>query len=333
MNQLLFIPLVISFLITIFSTYYWIKKAERFNLTGKDMHKKSEEKVAESGGINVILGFAIGVLIYIAIQTFYINSLTNLNEILVSLITILAISFMGFIDDIFGWKIGLSKRMRILFILVSAIPLSVINAGDSTMIGINFGLFYPLIIIPLAVLCCSVAFNTIAGYNGLETRQAIILLGALLLVNYSIGEKWLSFIILIMISSLIAFYIFNKNPAKVFPGNVLTYSLGAFIAIIAIFGNIEKIAVFFFIPYIIEVVLKLRGKLEKESYAKINEDGSLEMPYEKIYGLEHLSIWILKKIKPNKKVYENDIVLLINLFQIIIIISGFLIFKIPLNFN
>jgi UDP-N-acetylglucosamine--dolichyl-phosphate N-acetylglucosaminephosphotransferase len=195
------------------------------------MHKKSEEKVAESGGINVVLGFTISVLIYIAIQTFYINALTNLNEILVSLITILAISFMGFIDDIFGWKIGLSKRMRMLFILISAIPLSVINAGDSTMIGINFGIFYPLLIVPLAVLCCSVAFNTIAGYNGLETRQAIILLSALLLVNYSIGERWLSFIILIMISSLIAFYIFNKNPAKVFPGNVLTYALGAFIAI------------------------------------------------------------------------------------------------------
>lgn len=333
MNQILFIPLIVSFLITLFSSYYWIKKAEKFNLTGKDMHKLGEEKVAESGGINVILGFTIGVLIYIAIQTFYMNSLTNLNEILVSIITILTISFMGFIDDIFGWKIGLSKKLRILFILISAIPLSVINVGDSNMLGINFGLFYPLLLIPLAVICCSVGFNTIAGYNGLETRQAIILLSALLLVNYSIGVKWLSFVILIMIFSLIGFYIFNKNPAKVFPGNVLTYSIGAFIAIIAIFGNIEKIAVFFFIPYILEVILKLRGRLEKESYARLNEDGSLEMPYEKIYGLEHLSILILKKIKPSKKVYENDVVLLINIFQIIIIALGFFILKIPLKLN
>jgi hypothetical protein len=57
------------------------------------------------------------------------------------------------------------------------------------------------------------------------------------------------------------------------------------------------------------------------------------MPYEKVYGLEHLSILILKKIKPNKKVYEEDVVLLINIFQIIIIILGFLIFKIPLKFS
>lgn len=331
MDSILFIPLIISFCITLFSIYHWIKKAEKFNLVGKDMHKRGEEKVAESGGINVILGFVIGTLTYIAIQTFYFKSLGDLNEILVSIITILSISFMGFIDDIFGWKIGLSKRMRIIFIALSAIPISVINSGNAEMLGINFGILYPLLIIPLAIVCGSVSFNTLAGYNGLETRQAIILLSALLLVNYSTGVKWLSFIVLIMISSLVAFYIFNKNPAKVFPGNVLTYSLGAFIAMIAIFGNIEKIAIFFSIPYILEVILKLRGKLEKESYAKLNEDGSLEKPYDKIYGLEHLAILILKKIKPNKKVYENDVVLLINIFQLTIIILGLLIFKIQIK--
>ena len=47
------------------------------------------------------------------------------------------------------------------------------------------------------------------------------------------------------------------------------------------------------------------------------------MPYYKIYGLEHLAIKILKKIKPTKKVYEKEVVYLINGFQIIIILLGF----------
>ena len=51
------------------------------------------------------------------------------------------------------------------------------------------------------------------------------------------------------------------------------------------------------------------------------------MPYKKIYGLEHLAVFILKKIKPNKKVYERDVVFLINGFQILIIIMGFLLFR------
>ncbi len=127
-----------------------------------------------------------------------------------------------------------------------------------------------------------------------------------------------------MVGSLFAFYLFNKHPAKVFPGDILTYSVGALIAIIAILGNIEKIAIFFFIPYIIEVILKSRGKLKKHSFGKLNIDGSLELPYKKIYGLEHLSILILKKIKPSKKVYEKEVVYLIHFFQIIVIILGFL---------
>ena len=73
--------------------------------------------------------------------------------------------------------------------------------------------------------------------------------------------------------------------------------------------------------------MKSRGKLVKHSFAKVNPDGSLEMPYEKIYGVEHLAIYILKKIKPSKKVYEKDVVFLINLFQIAIIIIGVLLFE------
>ena len=106
----------------------------------------------------------------------------------------------------------------------------------------------------------------------------------------------------------------------------MTYSVGMMIAAMAIVGNVEKIAVFFFIPYILETILKLRGKLVKQSFGKPNKDGSLEMPYDKIYGLEHLAIKILKKIKSSKKAYENEVVLLINGFQILVIVLGFVIF-------
>ena len=195
------------------------------------------------------------------------------------------------------------------------------------MIGIDFGLFYPLFLIPLGILGTSTTFNFLAGYNGLETSQGILILSSLAFVTWLTDKSWLGLICLIMISSLIAFYIFNKYPAKIFPGDVMTYSTGALIAIVAILGNIEKIAIFFFIPYIIETGLKLKGKLKKESFAKVNEDGSLEMPYSKIYGLEHLAIFILKKIKKNKKVYEKEVVYLINGFQILVIIIGLILFK------
>ena len=128
-----------------------------------------------------------------------------------------------------------------------------------------------------------------------------------------------------MVFSLIGFYFFNKYPAKVFPGDILTYSIGALIAGIAILGNFEKIAVFMFSLYILETFLKIRGKLKKQSFGIPNEDGSLELPYKKIYGVTHLSIWILKKFK--KKVYETDVVYFINSIQIIICILAIYIFR------
>ena len=138
--------------------------------------------------------------------------------------------------------------------------------------------------------------------------------------------RWLSVIGLIMVTSLIGFWIYNKNPAKVFPGDSLTWTIGALIVGMAILGNFEKIALFIFTPYIAETVLKSRGKLEKASFGKPNKDGSLEMPYKKIYGLEHLAIYILKKTKPSKKVYENDVVWLIHGLQIFLIFLAWIIF-------
>ena len=94
---------------------------------------------------------------------------------------------------------------------------------------------------------------------------------------------------------------------------------------IAILGNVEKLALFFFIPYILETILKARGRLKKESFAKVLPDGSLEIPYNKIYGLEHLAIWMLRRIKPNGKVYEKEVTYMIHGFTIIIILLGFLV--------
>ena len=327
MELMLLLPIISGFLISLFCIPAWIKKAKEHKLSGKDMHKVGNEEVAEAGGVCAIMGFIFGSLIYISIRTFVFGSYTNAMEIFCLLSVILMISFIGFTDDILGWKKGLSKTSRILFLAFAALPLLAINAGQA-ITGTNLELIYPLAAIIIGFVGASATFNFLAGYNGLEASQGILILTALSIVTYITGDRWLSIVGMIMVASLLAFYIFNKTPAKVFPGDILTYPTGALIALIAIFGSIEKIAIFFFIPYILETILKLRGKLKKESFAKVNTDGSLEMPYEKIYGVEHLAIYILKKIKPSKKVYEKEVVLLINFFQIFIILVGFLIFKV-----
>ena len=327
MEKVLLIPILLSFFVTLFTLPIWIKRAKRVGIVGENIHRLDRKEIAEAGGITILFSFVLGVLSYIAIKTFVLKTDVTTIEIFALISTILIAGIIGLIDDILGWKIGLNKKVRIVLLFFAAVPLMVINSGESTMIGIEFGLLYPLFFIPLGVIGASTTYNFLAGYNGLEASQGVLILSALAIATYFTGNSWLSLICLIMIVCLIAFYLFNLYPAKVLPGDVLTYSVGALIAVIAILGNIEKIAVFFFIPYIIETVLKLKGNLKKQSFAKVKEDGSLDVPYEKFYGLEHISIYLLKEFKKGGKIHERDVVYLINLFQILIIVFGFILFK------
>ncbi len=330
MNIILLFSVMISFLITLLFLPIWIRKTRQLGLLWEDMNKYGHPKnVASSGGIVVVMAFILGVLYYIFIRTFLINSSTINTSIFALLSSILIFAVTGLIDDLFGWRNeGLSRRWRILLAFTASIPLVVINAGSSSMnfpfIGvINLGILYPVILIPIGIAGAAISYNFLAGFNGLEAGQGILILTFLSFVAYKTGSAWLALIGLIMVSALVGFYFYNKYPAKVFPGDSLTWTVGALIAIMAILGNFEKIAAFVFIPYILEMVLKIRGRLEKASFAKPNPDGSLEMPYEKIYGLTHLSLFILKKLKT--KVYEKDVVYLIFIIQTLFILFGFLI--------
>ena len=332
MESLLLISILIGFILTAAILPRWIRKCRKIDLLWEDMNKHGHPKnVASSGGIAVIGGFVIGVLSYIAIRTFVIQSPGVVLEIFALLSVILIFSIIGLTDDLLGWKHGgLSVKFRLFLAILASIPLIVINAGHHIVnipfLGIqNIGLIYPLVLIPLGVAGVATTYNFLAGFNGLEAGQGIIILSFLSFVAYLTGSSWLALIGLIMVGCLVVFYFYNKFPARVFPGDTLTYSIGALIAIMAILGNFEKIALFIFIPYFIEIGLKLRGGLKKQSFAIPEKDGSLKLPYKKIYGLTHLSLLILKKFK--KKVYERDVVYLIFIFQIVLCLISLLIFR------
>ena len=332
MKELLILTFIISFFTTLIFLPKWIRKTKDANLIWEDMNKyNSPKNVASSGGLIVILAFTLGVLSYIAIRTFIIQEDGTGTQILAMLSSILILAIIGLTDDLLGWKEGgLSIKFRIFLVLFASIPLIVINAGHHLVnipfFGeVNLGLIYPLILIPMGILGATVTYNILAGFNGLEASQGIIIISFLSFVAYQTGSSWLSIIGLCMVASLIAFYIFNKFPASVFPGDIMTYAIGALISIMAILGNFERIAVLVFTPYIIVAVLKIRGKLKKQSFGKPNPDGSLELPYEKIYSLTHLGIFLIKKFK--EKAYEEEVVYLINAFQIFVIIVTFLLFR------
>lgn len=318
MDYLVF-SLIISFLIALYVLPYWITRARKANLTGQDMHKTDKKQVAEMGGVIVLLGFLAGILSYIAIRIFVFNTNTHITQILAILTAILIAGTIGLIDDILGWKIGLKQWQKPLLTVLVAAPIMAVNAGTRVMsiplIGqIDLGMIYPLIIIPAFILVGTNGFNMLAGYNGLEAGMGIIVLSTLAYFSWLNNSPWLSVVALCMVSTLVAFWLFNKYPAKIFPGDTLTYSVGALCAVIAIFANLEKIFLILLIPYIIQFFLKLRGRFKKESFAQIKENKTLVPKYKKIYGLENLIVKILNKL--NIKTTEKKVVYTLYLLEL-----------------
>ncbi len=208
---------------------------------------------------------------------------------------------IGLVDNLLGWKKGLRQYQKLLLSFLIALPIMVVNAGTHIMslpfVGaVDLGNFYALLIVPLAIVGASNGFNMLAGFNGLEAGLGIIQTTTLAFIAWNSGASAAAILSACTASSLLAFLYFNKYPAKVFPGDTLTYPVGAVLAVTAILGNIEKFAVILFIPYLLEFVLKARGRFQKESFGKLLPDGTLVNRYEKWYGLEHIAISCLKKV-------------------------------------
>ena len=326
-DTLLIICLLTSFISSYYLTKWWIKRAQENKLVARDVHKCGV-KVAEFGGLPVVIAFIFTILLYVGYRTFILGTTTFVPEILGVVATLCLITIMGLADDLLGWKLGLKQWQKPLICLFAALPLMMINVGKSSIVlpligRFELGIIYPLVFVPVIVSGAANAFNMLAGYNGLEAGMGILILGGLGLVVWQTqGLGVIAMLAGAMIMALLAFLIFNHYPAKIFGGDTLTYSVGAMIAIVAILGDAEKLAAFFFIPYFVELVLKARGKFRKESFAKLKKDGSLDVPYNKIYGLEHLVIKFLKRTR--ERVTEQSVVYTLYAVQLVFVIVGLL---------
>ena len=297
---------LISFIFTYVTTPYFNKFCTATGIVGRDIMKKSKKPIADMGGPEVMVGFLTGIFFYISMGIFQFGDVPGLTSILACISTALIITLIGIFDvltTLMGKKEGVGmfemmKRKGIprwfyYFIPIpAAIPLSAIKAGVTKMIlpflgEVEFGIIYPLVLIPLAVLCCSNATNFYAGFNGLEAGMGAALHISLGIFAYINGRTAAALIAFTFASALLAFLRYNWFPARVFPGD-LNYTIGAVCVCVAVVGNIERFAILCFLPWIVEALLKAFSKFDAENYGVLQEDGTLKLRGDGVYSLTHL---------------------------------------------
>ena len=295
------IPIVI-FLISFIATYaslpYLIKYLKRTGLVVEDQNKKGRPLVPFSGGLSVMGGIFLGLSAYIFIRTFFYQDQTFLLDFFAAMTVILLITFVGFIDDSIIKKnkeesSGLKQWQKPLLTLLAAVPLIVINAGTTQMalpfIGVvDFGILYPLLIVPIVVIIAANMVNLLAGFNGLEAGLGVVYLGMLGLYA-AYNQRFVAAVIAwVTFAALLAFLRFNWTPAKILPGDSLTYLIGGALASIAILGNMEKAVGIVAIPFAIEFFLKAKSKFKAASFGKEKNGKIVSLYGNKIYSIPHL---------------------------------------------
>jgi UDP-N-acetylglucosamine--dolichyl-phosphate N-acetylglucosaminephosphotransferase len=190
-------------------------------------------------------------------------------------------------------RTGLSPLVKIPMVLPAVLPLMAVGAGSQVitfpLIGaIDFGLIYPLFLLPGGIIFVSNALNIIAGVNGLETGLAAVMSAFLGFYTFQHGNFEAALISGFLTVTLLGFLIYNRYPSSILPGDSLTYFLGGSIFSIIIIGKAELFAAFLFVPWYLELLLKLRSGFKARSWGKLKDDGTLESFYDRIYSTTHI---------------------------------------------
>jgi UDP-N-acetylglucosamine--dolichyl-phosphate N-acetylglucosaminephosphotransferase len=311
----LLIPAVITFVVTLLAVQFARIYMLESGVTTVDHNKKKHPIIPTSGGLAVAFGFTFGILTYIFGGSFgFYFPIADINYLFATVLAVVLIAFIGFLDDInvsktlvkttgmMDYRKGLKQWQKPLFAFVGAIPLMAINAGNSVVslpfIGpIAFGVLYPLVIIPLAVVFAANAFNLLGGFDGIASGSSLVLSFGLLIYSILYGNYNGTLLAAVLFASIFAFLLYDKYPAKIITGDSFSFFVGAAIVATIIVGNMEAFGLIVFAPWIIEFVLHLRKKFKTTDLGKLRADGTFEPPYgKKIYSWTHL-IMNLKRCK------------------------------------
>ncbi|MFX1456291.1 MAG: hypothetical protein ACFFDB_13035 [Promethearchaeota archaeon] len=240
---------------------------------GYDIHKNSRPEIAESGGISIVIGFTVASLLSMVFFPMF------LEEIIIFLITVLLAGTIGFIDD----RIKLKSRYKILLSIFSGSAIFLANFfGFITISSPTFPILdktrltfiYPFLI-PILIAIFANTVNMLEGYNG-EGSGTCLIAVCFLFVCAIIWNSAQGVVFSIpVIAVLIPFFLFNKFPAKIFPGDIGTLSMGAMIACIMLFGSLEVATFCALLIHIFNsfyVIYSVRGFLESDKIREGKDD-------------------------------------------------------------
>ncbi|SCW00523.1 LAFE_0C06062g1_1 [Lachancea fermentati] len=196
----------------------------------------------------------------------------KLSEYLSAVLCLESTVLLGIADDLFD----LRWRHKFFLPAVAAIPLLVVYYVDfgvtyvlipefirklcgTSKTTVDLGALYYIYMAAMAIFCPN-SINILAGVNGLEVGQSIIL-SAIFLINDFIylligteaskeSHLFSAILIIPFLGVSLGLWKWNRWPAKVFVGDTYCYFAGMVFSVVGILGHFSKTTLLFFLPQI-----------------------------------------------------------------------------------
>ncbi len=250
-------------------------------LHGKDCHKRGFPLIPEAAGVAVGIGYSACLTVFVPIvfvqfmeSDKFFFKLEGLCMFLSALVTINGMYFLGFADNV----LNLKWRHKLLLPTIAALPVvfvyKVLNGSTSVLlpnivdifpsVSVNFGFLYYVFLSMLSVFSTN-AINILAGINGLEVGQSIVLTMAMIanaLIQMHKRPQWDTcpyssetvfslYILFPFLCCSFSLWLFNKYPARVFVGDTYCYLAGTVLGVAGILGHSSKTLLLFLAPQVI----------------------------------------------------------------------------------
>jgi len=234
----LFFYFVMSFLVVAIIMPYVIPLLKKMKF-GQSIREEGPKEHFKKAGTPTMGGLII-------LLSIFATSAIGLNfthKSIAVLISLFLFGIIGFLDDYIkiGFKrnLGLTAKQKMFMQIIFAFIVSIICFNISSEIKIPFygylelGYIY-IIFAVVFIVGVSNSVNLTDGLDGLSSGIISIVMMFYTYYAYKTSSIEISFISISILGASLGFLLYNKNPAKIFMGDVGSLALGAGIATISL---------------------------------------------------------------------------------------------------
>lgn len=212
-----------------------------------------DHPIPRLGGVAVITAFLAAALLFADLT----EPITGI------LLGTLVVAGMGLLDDIFNlnpWikllgQIAAAAIAVAFGVVLNGItnPFQDMTYGFTLLLGSNVS----IVLTVFWIVMCTNAVNLIDGVDGLATGIAGISAATMMVVSYLVSDANVTVLLACLLGACIGFFPFNRNPARIFLGDVGSQTLGFILATASTLGLFKLHALITFMIPIMALAVPL----------------------------------------------------------------------------